>query len=734
MRSTQLKAAQISLVHQQDKTDCGIACLLSLIKYYDGSNTLENLRILSGTNSIGTTLLGLYQAANSIGFTAEGCESDLDSLIKHPNPCILHVTASGNSYHYVVCFGYFPVSNKTTANEATQAFLIGDPAKGVSYYSKEELADIWHTKTCLTLSPNEHFIKTSNKRQAKIRWIKDLIREDTHLLSIGACLGIFVAGLSLAMAIFSQRLIDDILPNKNLVKLLGGIILVFLLLLIKEGLSILRQHFLIRQAKLFNIRIISFFFNHLLSLPKSFFDTHKIGDMTARLNDTSRIQRAISQLAGSVVIDVLAVLISLILVFAYSLPVGFICLLVMPLFYLLIYKNNASIVKRQKNVMVGYAAVEANYISTLQGIETVKNNNSQNLFQEANHNIYKKFQEAVYSLNSIQIKLSAIVSTLGVLFLIGILSYCCYEVLNNQLQIGELIAILSMCGTMLPAVANLAMISIPINEAKIAFDRMFDFASSKSEKAESNELISAFECLSANRLFFRFAGRKPLLKDISFTIRKGEIVALMGENGCGKSTIAELLQKNYTAESGDIFINKSLLLQHIDIAAWRNLVKIVPQDIHIFNATVLENIAFEDATQKTSEVIQFLKQYGFSPYIDAMPQSIMTIVGEGGINLSGGQKQMIAIARALYKKPQLLILDEATAAMDRNSEQFVLALLSKLKKQMGIIFITHRLHVLKSLCDRIYLLENGTITTSGSHSDLIKGHNLYGNYWQDILH
>ena len=207
----------------------------------------------------------------------------------------------------------------------------------------------------------------------------------------------------------------------------------------------------------------------------------------------------------------------------------------------------------------------------------------------------------------------------------------------------------------------------------------------------------------------------------------------MGENGCGKSTISQILQKHYEFENGRIVVNENELLNDVSLDNWRNIIGIVPQQVHIFNASVLENIAFDDATTNTKLVLDFLKKYGFTKFIDSLPQSYMTLVGEEGINLSGGQKQMISLARALYHKPQLLILDEATASMDRESEQFVLNLLTELKKSMGIIFITHRLHVLKSFCDRIYILENGETVVSGNHDTLLLSNNLYSQYWNDLI-
>ena len=716
------------LILQHDQSDCGVACLLTLIQYHGGNNNLENLRRLSGTNTTGTTLLGLYQAANQLGFSAEGCEADIPALIEHGRPCILHVTLENNLQHYVVCYGF-----SSPAGRCREEALIADPAKGLIQMPLAELEKIWQSKTCLTLEPNEKFVKAADTKKAKQQWIISLIKEDYPLLGIAAGLGVAIAALGLVMAIFSQKLIDDILPNKNFEKLYLGIALVFILLLIKEGLSVLRQLFLIRQAKSFNIRIIGFFFSHLLALPKPFFDTRKTGEFTARLNDTQRIQRVISQLAGSMAIDVLMVLVSISFVFIYSVTAGLICLVAMPLFFWMVYVHNKIIIEGQRNIMVNYAQTESNYISTLQGIEPIKNNNRQSLFEKVNNIIYQKFQEAVYKLGIIQIKLSVIINTFSVVFLVGILSYCSNRVLHNQLKTGELIAIVSICGSLLPGVVNLALIMIPVNEAKIAFDRMFEFTSVTPENNAGNVLQEDFKKITIQNLCFRFAGRKQLLHNLSFEIKKGEIVALMGENGCGKSTLSQLLQKNYQQESGNIIINDDYLLQNIELKQWRKMVATVPQNIHIFNGSVLENIAYDDAANKPNEVLVFLQKYGFASFIDTLPQSFMTLVGEEGINLSGGQKQIIALARALYHKPQLLILDEATAAMDRDSEQFVLKLLMQLKKDMAIVFITHRLHVLKSFCDRIYIIENGTITNSGTHQSLLQQGNLYSKYWADLV-
>jgi ATP-binding cassette subfamily B protein len=722
-----IKSAKLNpiIVPQQDQKDCGVASLLSIIRYYGGDNDFDSLRRLSGTSTAGTTLLGLYQAAQAMGIDAEGCEADMNALLAHHSPCILHVLLENNLQHYVVYFGKKETNGKLL-------LIVGDPAKGMMYITPDELECIWQSKACLVLTPNETFQKKKDINRSKKQWFQELVKPDIPLLLIAAAIGIAIAALGLTMAIFSQRLIDEFLPNKLHNKLYTGIGFVFLLLIAKESVGLIRTQLLLRQSKEFNLRIVKDFFSRLLYLPKPFFDTRKIGELTARLHDTNRIQRVVSQIVGNTLLDSIVVLVTLVFVFSYSVTSGLITLAALPVFFLLIYRSNKKIIEAQRNTMTGYAMTESNYISTLQGIEPVKNHNKEYLFSETNNAIYNQYQSAIFRLGQIQMRLSFVANVFAAFLLCGLLLFLGYQVLHNQLKVGELMALMGMVGSLLPSVANLALLSIPMNEAHIAFNRMYEFAGIKSPENGQTELTE-FKQLEVKNISFRYPGRSSVLQNVSFEVNKGEIIALMGENGCGKSTLVQLLMQHYTPENGDVLINGSTKFSDIQISNWKKITALVPQQVHIFNGTVLENIAFDDAATKSQEVLTFLSEYGFSPFIDSLAQSYMTLVGEEGINLSGGQKQMIALARALYHKPKLLILDEATASMDRESEQFVLKLLTQLKSSMGIIFITHRLHVLKSFCDRIYILQNGETSVSGNHDTLLLSDNLYSKYWNDLV-
>jgi ABC-type bacteriocin/lantibiotic exporter with double-glycine peptidase domain len=469
----------------------------------------------------------------------------------------------------------------------------------------------------------------------------------------------------------------------------------------------------------------------VLDIGCFFFDTCKIGELVARLNDTQRVQRVISQIVGNVVINALVTIVSLGFLFYYSWQTGLIASISLPFYFILIYSFNKRIISAQKEVMQGYAFSESNYITSMQGIATIKNNNRQIIFQKINQLIYGSFQEKSFNLGKINVRLSVFSGVFSVLFLMSILGYNSIQVYNEVMQLGELMAVLGVAGSLLPSVASLALITIPINEAKVAFNRMYEFASMEKEQ-KGNIEISNFNSLEIKNVSFRFAGRSQLLKNINIRVNKNECIAIVGESGSGKSTLGQVLQKFYAFENGAIIINNKINFFDIDTKNWRTILGVVPQDVTIFGGNIITNILLgqEDTPEN---IVKFCQDYGFETFINTLPQSYATILGEEGINLSGGQKQLIALMRALYKKPKVLLLDEFTSAMDRKTEKFVLNLLNKLKPELSIIFISHRLHSLPKIADRIYVLENGIISNFGTHDELMKTTNFYSQFWKEIL-
>jgi len=717
-----IKQIKKAMMLQQDISDCGVACLLSLIQYYGGESSLEKLRELSGTGKRGTTLLGLYQAACQSGFNAQGCEADITSLIEHKQPVILHVLINQKLEHYVVCYGY-----------ENEKFIIMDPAKGICYYTKTELDSVWHSHTCLTLSANEQFVKKETIVSTKKKWLISLLQEDSGLLGSSVFLGLIVSVLGISTAVFSQKLIDVILPAKDYKRLWIGIVLLAVLLLARVSIGAIRQLILFSQSKDFNNRIIRFFYNKLLGLPKRFFDTRKIGDLVARLNDTRRIQQVISLIASSIIIDGLTILVNLTFLFQYSWEIAVILLSCLPLFIYVIYKYNTPLIAAQKEVMASYADSESNYINTIQGIDTIKNFNQQEMFESRNQTIYGFFQDKIFSLGKINIKLSVYYGFISVFLTVFSIMFGSLLVLKGSLLMGELMAIISLVSTITPAIVNLSLVPISINEAKVAFNRMFDVAYIAPENREGNLPSSTIETIKIYNVTFRFAGRRPILKNISLELLKSKMTFLIGESGSGKSTLCKILEKFYMQESGSVILNNITEFGSIGTNYWRDIIGVIPQEIFIFNGTIIENICIDATQERIQQAVQICAEYGLESYFTQMPQSYMTIVGENGINLSGGEKQIVALARILVKNPKILILDEPTAAMDRKIEKQTLDILKSIKENRIIFFISHRLHILKNYADFIYLLDKGFISHAGTHQQMLQSENMYSAYWRDLL-
>ena len=710
-------------VLQHDSSDCGVACLASAIRYFGGDISIEKLRNMSGTGRSGTSMLGLYQAAVKNGLSATGYEASTKDIKEHADALILHVIIEEKLEHYILCYGF-----------QDEKFVIWDPARGLLSMSEEDLAAIWRSRKCLSISPNGDFKTRKESKGAKRKWILSMLRPDKDLLLVSAILGILISALGMVMALYTQKLIDRILPSGDMKYLLVSAGLVLILLLVRIVIASVRQLFLLTQGKIFNIRVVDDFFTSLMTLPKWFFDSRKTGDFVARLNDTMRIQRVIADVVSVYIIDILIICITTGMLFYYSVPVGVLSLISLPLIYLMIYRRNDSIISSQKDVMAGYAMNESNFIDSIKGILAIKSLNWQPVYSQRNRMIYSDFQEKMLGLGKVKVKLNLITGFASSVYLIIILVWSSGQVMASSMTQGELMAILALSTSLLPSVLNLALISIPVSEVKVAINRMFEFTQIEQENNAGKESVCAenINSLNLKDISFRFPGQKLLLDRININIEKGKVVSLVGESGCGKSTLASVALRFYQPEGGQILFNEGRPSDEYDINDWRSGVAIIPQEVHIFNGTILQNLITDIDEDKLNDLIRSVRELGLEPFFNSFPSGLMTLVGEEGINLSGGQKQILAFTRVLLKNPGILIIDEGTSNMDRGTETFILDLISRLKGRMGILMISHRINMIKKLSDYIYVLEGKTISARGSHEELMQGSNLYSRFWKDF--
>ncbi len=307
--------------------------------------------------------------------------------------------------------------------------------------------------------------------------------------------------------------------------------------------------------------------------------------------------------------------------------------------------------------------------------------------------------------------------------MISIIFIGIFWVLNGQLKIGQLMAIITISGIVVSSISSLSGANIKLQEAGVAFDRFYEFIKAKPEfiptdyetyKTEKVEDKNRNINLQIRQLSYRFIGRKKIFDDISIEINSGEIVTLCGEIGSGKSTLIQILQKHYFPEGGDIIFNGKSLSEY-SIPLWRQYIGVVSQQIKIFNGSVGDNICLGNYLEERESIFEFCHNYGFNTFFDSFHQGLDTLLGEDGVNISGGQKQLVAIARALYRKPSILLLDEPTSAMDTKTEEFVISLLKQRKSQFATLLVTHRLQ-LAGISDRIYTLKNGATSCLNKNS------------------
>ena len=651
---------------QQDSSDCGVACLLTIIKYYDGEDTIDNLRELSGTNIQGTTLLGLYDAAIQKGLKAESFRGDIEYLKGIDTPHILHIKPSTDMLHYIVLWGY-----------NNGLFYITDPAIGFVKWDVIELEKQWCYRICMSLQASENFIISTSFRDTKRKWITNIVKEDWATYIISVILGILSSILGISTSVFTQKLLDKWIPDQNIKLIIIAILFLTILLTIRILAEAARNLLMCKQSKKLNIDLMSRFFERILHKPLSFFEYRKTGDIISRLGDIPRIQHVIcSIVGGNLILNILLLLSALTAILFYSTTLAIFLVLTIPILLGIIVRFNKKIKHEQYHVMSSYANVESTFISAIQGIRLFKVYNRYKQLNSLNQIIYGENQKATLSLGKLSIKLSALYGLVILVVTTVIMLYGSIAVINKNLSIGEFTAIISLTTMIIPCITDLSTIPIIINEAKVAFDRV---------------------CY---------------------------IHGIIGESGSGKSTLCKLLEESYPPSNGEIILT---------LNNQKNLGS-ASQEVPIINGTIIDNIClYADTETDIQKVIETCSKYNVEPFLKRFSMGLQTIIGESGVKLSGGEKQMIGLLRILYRDCNIIILDEPTASMDSEMENWVMQTLTRIKKDKVIIMVTHKFNLLKKYADKICILKDGKFSHSGSQAELMKTNNLYSNFWIDTL-
>lgn len=709
-------------IKQHDITDCGAACLASISAHYKLKLPIARIRQYASTDKKGTNILGLMEAAQKIGFTAKGVRGDFDSLSKIPKPSIAHVIVRGKLQHFVVIY-------EVTKNHIT----IMDPGDGKMHKkSYEEFKKEW-TGVLVLLAPNESFEQGNEKISSYKRfWF---LLKPHRLVVLQALVGaIIYTLLGFSTSIFIQKITDYVLVggNTKLLNLLGVIMIG--LLALKFVIGVYKDVFLIKTGQQIDTRLILGYYKHLLKLPQQFFDTMRVGEITSRIGDAVKIRSFINGVALSLTVNVMILFFSFGLMFFYYWKLALIMLCVIPLYAGIYFIMNKLNKKAERKVMEKGADLQSQLVESLNSVGTIKrfgledfaNIKTETRFVSLLQSGYKSALNSVFSGTS-----TGIVAQLFVIILLWSGSFF---VIDREITAGELMSFYAIVGYFTGPVASLVGANKQIQNALIAADRLFEIMDLEREESENKMALrkEAVGDISFTDVAFRYGSRKEVFKKFSLTIRQGELTAIVGESGSGKSTLMSLLQNIYPIRNGIISIGDKDL-RYITNDSLRKIVSVVPQKIDLFAGNVIENIAVGEYNPNMDEIITICKDIGILEFIEALPNGFNTYLGENGASLSGGQKQRIAIARALYKKPEILVLDEATSSLDSASENYIQKTIQNLRAEnKTIIVIAHRLSTVID-ADKIVVLEKGEVLEEGNHQELYSRKEKYYQLWQQQM-
>ena len=708
-----------TLIKQHDMRDCGAACLASVAGHYGLQLPIAKIRQLCHTDKRGTNALGLIQGLEQIGFNAKGVKASLENLPQAPLPAIAHTIFKEQFQHYVVIYkihkGKISVMN---------------PAYGkIETYTTEEFAKIW-TGVLILLEPNEYFEQRNEKTSLYQRFYQ-LIQPHRSILLQALVGAIFYTLLGLSTSIYIQKITDYVLVdgNRRLLNLLSVIMIV--LLLFQIFLGVMKSVLTLQTGQKIDKYLILGYYKHLLKLPQRFFDTMRVGEIISRVNDAVKIRTFINDVSIQIVVNVFIVLFSFALMFTYYWKLALIVALVIP-FYLGIYVITNWLNKKvERRMMEESAELESHLVESLNAVKTIKqfgaeiyaNNKTDIHFSTLLKTIYKSVLNDLFSDNT-----SEFISRI---FTIVLLWVGAGYVIDREITPGELLSFYALIGYFTSPVSQLIDMNKSIQNALIASDRLFEIMDLEQEEVTDKIELTAEQIGNINfeNVTFSYGSRREVFKDFSCVIQKGKTTAIVGESGSGKTTLATLIQNLYPVNSGKITIG-DYEVQYLSHYSLRTLIGVVPQQIDLFSGNVIENIAFGEDFPDMQRVIDLTKQLGILSFIEQLPNGFQTHLGENGSQLSGGQRQRIAIARALYKNPEILILDEATSSLDTDSEQVIQATLNELKRTgKTLIVIAHRLSTIAH-SDTILVLKNGQLIEQGTHQELLARETTYKAMWE----
>ena len=710
-------------IRQRDITDCGAACLASVAAHHQLLLPVARIRQFATTDQRGTNMLGMVKAATKLGFQAKGVKGTVESLSKIPLPAVAHVVVQEQQlHHYVVLYG-------VTKKRVTYM----DPGDGQLHRVPVAEFQAQWTGVLLLLLPNESFVPGNHKSSVLGRFWQ-LVQPHRSVMMQALFGAAVYTVLGLAMSIYVQKIVDHVLAdgNRNLLNLLSVGMLV--LLVFQVFIGAMKSLFALQTGQQIDARLILGYYKHLLQLPQTFFDSMRVGEIISRVNDAVKIRAFVNDVALNLLVNVFIVLLSFALMFTYYWKLAVMMLAILPLYGAIYWVQNRLNRRYQRQLMEQSAELEAQLVESVTAMGTIKRFGMESFALERTETRFIKLLQTVYHSGKQGIIGGSASEFVSQLFRIGLLWVGSYFVLDNELTPGELLSFYAVLGYFTGPATSLIGANKTVQDALIAADRLFEIIDLEREAHENKTELTPELAgdIGLHDVSFAYNTRGTVFQNLTLHIPRGTITGIVGESGSGKTTLLSLLQGLYPLTGGRITIG-DLDIRHLSTESLRRVVSVVPQQIDLFTGSITENIAIGEAEPDMRRVIGICQQLGILEFVEKLPNGFATTLGERGAGLSGGQKQRLAIARALYRNPEILILDEATSALDTVSEQYVQGTLRQLRAAgKTVILIAHRLSTVMH-ADHIMVLAAGKLVEQGTHADLLRQVGAYHTLWQQLM-
>lgn len=712
---------------QPDTKDCGPTCLRIVSKYYGKSISLQQIRNLSETTREGSSLLGLSDAAENLGFRSMGVQIDFNTLAEEvPFPCVAH----WNKNHFVVVY-------KIDKNNKV---YISDPSYGLITYTRDEFIKSWIGENAnenteegivLILETTPAFFQTefdAEESKASFTFLsKYLLKYKTLVIQLA--IGLLGGSLlSLIFPFLTQSIVDVGIQNQDINFIYVVLLAQIMLFLGRMGIETIRSWILLHLSARINISIISDFFIKLMKLPISFFDTRMTGDIMQRINDHHRIEQLLTSSSLNTLFSLVNLIIFSIVLLFYDYRL-FLVYLVGAVLYIgwisfflkkrkeLDYKRFSQVSQEQSKV-----------IELINGMQEIKMHNA----EKQKRWDWEFLQVKLFKIRIKSLSLEQWQSVGGNFInqmkdiLVSFLS--AKLVLSGNLTLGMMLSVQYIIGQLNSPLLQLIDFIKQTQDAKISLERLGEIHDKDDEEDKNEQYVTDVpkQDIEIKDMSFRYIGADvPVFENLSLTIPYQQTTAIVGASGSGKTTLLKLLMKFYDPDQGEIRIGNTNM-KNISPRYWRDHCGVVMQEGYVFNDTIANNIAVGEDHIDKQKLRRAVEIANIKDFIESLPLSYNTKIGNEGVGVSGGQKQRLFIARAVYKAPEYILFDEATSALDANNEKVIMENLEQFFKGKTAVVIAHRLSTVRH-ADKIIVLDQGRVVEEGSHAELV---DLRGEYYR----